>query len=491
MFQYRVVHNEIQGNLGLALAHPLYHLLGGLVKAVPVGEVFFRINLISAVAGALAVANLFLLVRIWTGMFFPALIGALSLALSHTHWLHCCIAEVYTLYLAIFLAELVVLLKYCKTGRVGYLYWLGVLNGLSIANHMWGSIPLVCYVVFVIVLLVKKKISGANVGMVFLLWLIGFSAYGWIIIQNMIQSGDVTGTISSALFGNGWQNNVLNTQLTARVVKENIMFIGMNFPTPNVLLGLVGIYVLYRISPERAFSNVVLALLILFLLFAFRYTVPDRYAFFLPFYAMVSIFIGLGSWRLLSGGNALSDKQLSSGERLLSGRGKIMAGLMILFALMVVPVYAALPVAARKMNLSLGTGRQIPYRDEYQWFLQPWKTGYHGPRQFAVEALAVVEENGLIYADGTTVYALLLAQQSENLRPDVTIVSSHGTVNNLDRYGEERIDELFREHKIYVVSPVAGYCPGFLLEKFEFESVGIIWRAKIKDQSEKDENVSG
>jgi len=491
MFQYRVVHNEIQGNLGLALAHPLYHLLGGLVKAVPVGDVFFRINLISAAAGALAVANLFLLVRVWTGMFIPALIGALSLALSHTHWLHCCIAEVYTLYLAIFLAELVVLLKYCKTGRVGYLYWLGVLNGLSIANHMWGSIPLVCYVVFVVFLLARKKISGANVAMVFLLWLIGFSPYGWLIIQNMIQSGDVTGTISSALFGNGWQNSVLNTQLTAKVVKENIMFIGMNFPTPNVLLAIMGIFALFRIRSERAFSKVVLGLLVLFLLFAFRYTVPDRYAFFLPFYAMVSIFIGLGSWQLLGGGKAMSNEQLSGNVRLLRGRGKVFAGLMIFFALLVVPVYAVIPVAARDMEVSLGTGRQIPYRDEYEWFLQPWKTGYHGPRQFAVEALEVVEENGLIYADGTTVYVLLLVQQSENLRPDVTIVSSHGTVNNLDGYGGERIDELFREHKIYVVSPVAGYCPGFLREKFEFESVGIIWRAKIKDQSEKDENVSG
>lgn len=491
MFQYRVVHNEIQGNLGLALAHPLYHLLGILVKGVPVGNVFFRINLISAVAGALAVANLFLLVRIWTGMFIPALIGAMSLALSHTHWLHCCIAEVYTLYLAFFMAELVVLLKYCKTGRVGYLYWLGLFNGLSIANHMWGTIPLVCYVVFVVVLLAKKKISGGNVAIIFLLWVIGFGPYGWLIIWNMIQSGDVSGTISSAFFGNGWQNSVLNTQLTGRIVKENFMFIGMNFPTPNVFLGLVGIFALYRISSERAFSNVVLALLILFLLFAFRYSVPDRYAFFMPFYAMVSIFIGLGSWRLLSGGEALSDKQRSSGERLMSGRGKIMAGLMIFFALTTVPIYAVLPGAAGEMNLSLGTARQIPYRDEYVWFLQPWKTGYQGPRRFAVEALEVVEENGVIYADGTTVYALLLAQQSEDLRPDVTIVSSHGTVNNLDRYDAERIDELFRERKIYVVSPVAGYCPGFLLEKFEFESAGVVWQAKVKDESDAVKEASG
>ncbi len=28
MLQYRIWHNDIQGNLGLALSHPLYHIIG-------------------------------------------------------------------------------------------------------------------------------------------------------------------------------------------------------------------------------------------------------------------------------------------------------------------------------------------------------------------------------------------------------------------------------------------------------------------------------
>ena len=56
--------------------------------------------------------------------------SAVSLALSWTMWQHACIAEVYTLYTAIFVGELVMLLQYCRSGRVSYLYWLGLLNGL-------------------------------------------------------------------------------------------------------------------------------------------------------------------------------------------------------------------------------------------------------------------------------------------------------------------------------------------------------------------------
>ncbi len=41
-------------------------------------------------------------------------------------------------------------------------------------------------------------------------------------------------------------------------------------------------------------------MLVLFLLFASRYTVSDRYAFFIPFYCMVAAVIGLGAHEVLS-----------------------------------------------------------------------------------------------------------------------------------------------------------------------------------------------
>ena len=61
MFHYRIWHNDIEGGLGLALSHPLYHIIGIAVKYLPFGEFGYRINLISAVCGAIAVANVFLL----------------------------------------------------------------------------------------------------------------------------------------------------------------------------------------------------------------------------------------------------------------------------------------------------------------------------------------------------------------------------------------------------------------------------------------------
>ncbi|MHC4572306.1 MAG: protein O-mannosyl-transferase family, partial [Planctomycetota bacterium] len=73
VYVYRIWHNDIQGDLGLALSHPLYIMVGIAVKHIPLGELAWRINLISALFGAVAIANLFLLLRLWLGKNLPAI----------------------------------------------------------------------------------------------------------------------------------------------------------------------------------------------------------------------------------------------------------------------------------------------------------------------------------------------------------------------------------------------------------------------------------
>ncbi|MHC4346502.1 MAG: protein O-mannosyl-transferase family, partial [Planctomycetota bacterium] len=122
LFVYRIWHNDLQGNLGIALAHPLYILLGIVVKSIPLGDFAHRVNLISAVCGAVSIANLYLLVRLWLGRALPAIVAAVTLALSWTFWQNAVIAEVYTLYTMFLFAELIMLLQYMRTGRTWYLY---------------------------------------------------------------------------------------------------------------------------------------------------------------------------------------------------------------------------------------------------------------------------------------------------------------------------------------------------------------------------------
>lgn len=459
LIQYRIWHNDLEGFLGLAVSHPLFFIVAVIAKYIPLGEFAHRINLVSAIAGAVAVANLFLLVRLWLGRDLPAFVAALTLAISHTSWRHASIIETYTLWAALFLAELIVLLQYVKTSRVRYLYWLGLLNGLAIAVHMLAAIPFVCYAVFIVFLLARKEIHSRNLAMIALLWIVGALPYEYLIVKTMIQTGDVTGALASAAFGARWQGDVLNASVSVKMIKENLSYIFYNFPTPNILLFFVGGFALFRTSPSRSFRNILTALLILFFVFAFRYTVPDRYAFFIPFYVTVSILIGLGTDFILDRVNR-----------------KALACLVLFFSLIPVGVYAVAPTLAKRMQLNLGTREDIPYREDDTYFLRPWKTGYMGAERFADEALDLVEDNAVIYADATTVGPLLLARHVKGKRPDVTILS--GTVNSkgAPAFNEQTVDKLLESKPIYVVSRKPGYCPAFILKNYDLVRDGILWK---------------
>ncbi len=466
VYQYRIWHNDIEGKLGLALSHPLYHIIGIGVKYIPVGEFAYRINLISAIAAAFTIANLFLLLRLWLKKNLPAIIAAITLALSHTFWRHAVIAEDYTLYTALLLAELLMLLQYVKTKRVVLLYLLGLFNGLAIATHMWAAIGFVCYLAFLAALLVQKQIRLRHLGVIAGLWVIGAAPYEYLIIKNIVQTGDFTATLASALFGNRWQSSVLNIGLSAKLIKENLILMAYNFPTPNVIFFFAGLYGLKKVSPGRGFKNILLALLVLFFIFAFRYTVPDRYAFFIPFYCLAAILIGVGFNLLIS----LPNQQIA-------------AYLVFILALLPIPTYIIAPVIAEKMQFGLATKRKIAYRNEYIWFLRPWRTGSCSPERFANEVFSAVDDNAVIWADTTTVPPLLYFQEVRGRRGDIKIISGLISSEGSPEFNERTIEKLLGERAVYVVSPIDGYCPDFLIERYSFVPSGIIWRV-VEKQTE-------
>ena len=458
IFIYRIWNNNIEGSLGLALSHPLYIMLGQIAKFIPFGELAYKINLISAISAAAAVANLFLLLKLLTGKNLPALIGASSLAVSWTFWRHAVIAETYCLFAAQMLAELVLLLQYTKTKKLKYLYFLGLFNGLTIANHMLGVIGLACYGIFLIILLTKKQITVRNFLTFILMWIIGALPYEYLIIKNFVLTGDILGTLSSAAFGILWKKDVLQTTISKKIILEDIIFILYSFPTLNFILFFFGLWAMLKAKTDKSFTSIVIAMLALYFLFAFRYTVADRYAFFIPFYCLVAFAIGTGA------------------DVTLKKYGNKLFYLLMLFVLTAIPVYYVTPDIAKKYYKALAQRRQRPYRDEYRYFLQPWKQNDRGAERFAREVLQTVEENAVIYAYGTDVTTILYVQEIQGVRPDVRVVSEYYSSKNAPALTEDTIERLMENSAVYVVSPFPGYCPQFLLEQYKFKQVGILWK---------------
>ncbi len=123
--------------------YPLYVLLGRIASFLPVGNLAFRINLVSALAGA---ASVFFLAR-WileaapraagyAGPAFGALSAALLYAFSAGAWSQSVLAEVYTLNAAFLGAILWAVARAERTGGLAPLALAAYLFGLGLTNHL-------------------------------------------------------------------------------------------------------------------------------------------------------------------------------------------------------------------------------------------------------------------------------------------------------------------------------------------------------------------
>jgi hypothetical protein len=123
----------------LGIAHPpgypLWCLLGKLFTLIPLGSVAWRVNLLSAVLGAMAVGLLALVAGRFTKSFWVSLVAAFLYAGSRDFWGQCVISEVYSLNILLFLLILYLVLRFEDTLRTRWLYLTAFFLGLGLTNH--------------------------------------------------------------------------------------------------------------------------------------------------------------------------------------------------------------------------------------------------------------------------------------------------------------------------------------------------------------------
>lgn len=466
MAQVRVLRGDLVGHLGLALSHPLYYVLAITFQILPFAEPAFKTNLVSALFGAVTVANVFLLLQLATGSRWAAAIGAVSLAVAHTFWQHCALAEVYTVSTALLSAELLCIQQHAVSGKPRWLILLFLFNGLGVSNHMLAALGLPCYVVLVFWLVWHRRLRPAMLPWLALAWIAGAALYLGLIIERLSAGAAFAGTIHSALFGTGYADNVLNVIPSRKQLVNSVLYLGLNFPTPVALLivpGLVGLCTL-RLGTLRA---MLLALLVIHLGWAVRYDVPDQYTFFIPSVVLLAVVIGFGATRFLQNR---------------SGTWRIA---LIAAAAFPAVVYVPLPRIARGAGLRLGSSRTVPYRDEYSYFLRPWRTGYRGAERFARELRETLPADAVLIADGTTVRPIHYLQLTGGWREDVSVFPPVGySAEAMQAFNEAALAEALAGGRVFVVTPQRRYCPAWLAEHYEFAREGLVYRVVGKRASE-------
>ena len=432
---------------GTLTNHPLWGLLARVFAILPVGNLAFRANLVSAVCAVCAVAFLYQATLAAGGGVRAAVAAGLGLAISHTFWLEAVRAEVYTLHLLIFFAGLWMLLRWRRAPEqhswlcAGLLLWVaGTYNHLLLTMALPGGTWLVLNS-----LAPKQRRRALATGvLVTALGLLGL----WLFVR---------GFLAETVFG------------AARVVVETFSFSLPRLATHLVLLvyqlPLLGLFVLPGVrhlsSEDRPLLFALAAIATCTAVFASTHGILESYVFYLPATGLLALVAGLGVEQ--------HTVRWPTARWVLA---------MLLVGALQVGLYRLTPIVVNRFAAGAIPSRNLPGREAASYFLWPPKTGYVGARLFAESTLTLLPANSILIADWTLQTPMRYLQVVEQHRSDVLLVQ-------VDPIGLNIIWKNQDQRPLFLANDDPGYYPmDAFRAAFHLLPVGQIYQLKLRESSE-------
>jgi hypothetical protein len=410
-FVLRIVSGQLHNELGLALSHPLHYWLGsGAISALPLTPPH-AIALVSALFGALTVANVFGCSLTLTRRAIPAALAAGGLGVAHTFWRMSTIPECYTITTALLAAELWCLALYLRRRKARWAIAMALANGLGLANHNLALLTLP--LVGLIGLDVLRHAHWRNVGPALAMagmWLLGSLPFTGLVIMQMAQSGEVMATVRSALFGDHYAEDVLSAAPSVFLLVVSLAFTALSFANLTLPAAAAGILRGRRQLQPQAVFWALLAALGLHLAFVLRYTVIDQYTFFLPTYTILALFAAVGF--------ALPALTASATRR------RWVWGIALTLLLLTPLVYVTAPPLARQVAALDAVARHKPYRDDYHYLFTPWAVALTSAERMSERAVELAKPNGVIVAEDNMGAFAIRYQVRQRRLQDVRIVAT-------------------------------------------------------------------
>jgi hypothetical protein len=297
-----------------ATGYPLYLLLAKLFTlSLPIGDIAFRVNLFSAICGALGLAVLRRVAYFMTGSTRAAFLGTAFLGISYPFWSEAVVAEVYTLHVFFLSSILGLTLYWRSTGKVGAFIALGLVMGLSFGNHMSTIliVPGVAYLVWETIRYKHIPMPGFDV------WirtgvasLVGPLTYLYLPLRYAanpaLNYAALVGVDLNTFKGIFWMvrgtmftNSMFNYTL-AEIPEESWQFLALLWQTflgVGLILAAAGFLNMWKRD-----KPLLLALSLIFManvIFYVNYRVFDKETMFLPVFMTASLWIAVGTSTLL------------------------------------------------------------------------------------------------------------------------------------------------------------------------------------------------
>ena len=280
--------------------YPLYIAISRLFGYLPLGDVAYRINLMSAVFAALAAVMVYFLVMRLANDWVAGVSAALAFAFSRAHWGQAVVAEVYSLNAFLIGAVLLSFLSWYQTRKLWLLYFSVGLYALSFGNHMTvvTLLPAVVYLIVATdyrVLLDPKKLA-ILAGLV----LLGASQYLYVILR--AQQQPLLNELGPFSWG-GWVHWMTRNRFPGQFfgfglgdqadrLRIFLELVEKQFYRWGYILGFVGAWERLR-QDFRSFAFLALAALGLYV-FDMNYGGITFRTYLIPLYLIFAVFIGYG-----------------------------------------------------------------------------------------------------------------------------------------------------------------------------------------------------
>lgn len=238
--------------------YPLYTLLSYGFSQLPYGSLAYRINLMSAVFGALTAALVFLCGRRAGAGRLASGIGALGLACGQLFWSTAVVAEVYTLHTALLAAILLSLLSWAETrSATAYFAAVGCV-ALSVGHHTTMLLLAPTFAAYVLLIDARWALQPRRVVLTAGLLALGLVPYGFIAIRTLQGASYLETRIASladgvaAVSSRRWQSALFAFDIPT-LLRDRVPFVARTlvreFSWPGVVVvagGVVSVLVRHR-----------------------------------------------------------------------------------------------------------------------------------------------------------------------------------------------------------------------------------------------------
>jgi len=402
----------------LGMTHPTGYatqiIFGKLFTLIPIGDIAYRVNLMSAFFGALAVAGTFLIVQLLVGWRVAAISASLVLALTEGFWWRALVAESYAPAAGMLATIWLLFLLWRYTDKPMYLFLAGLAGGLSIGIH--SAVVMTAVSVLAVMAFTARKraewvsaAAGALLGVALFLGFFFFldyndppsSIYNAVFRPNLSATGlsslDYDTPIERFLHifpaGRFWTFYFSATP--EEIIRRLVEYISY-FPTWALALIVIGMISLFFGGMWREGLYPLIAFL---LIWGFAVTVSFSVyrEFYVPITVITSVWFGVGACNLLF----VFEKFIKQNQL----AGRIMRLVVSLF-LVALPIWNS----RQDLNLAIKSGYTTFVRDHHIYPVFAPDKAIRDARRI----INRVEENAIVFADWDKLYSYIYTAQIED-----------------------------------------------------------------------------